>query len=388
MSIEQEIGLRNEHFGRLESFVLKDDEVQNRATVRRLNEALTVVRDGSMRNPYMMSFIYLPEFVPAPYPEKINHYFGTGFNEYQRQAISGAVGANGIFMIQGPPGTGKTQVIAEITAQEVVRGRKVLITSQGNKAVDNAFERISRYGFIRSLRIMSMSKESDYDISNLLPTFYSNIRESIRTRQEEFRDADFLARVRGDIARFNEGFVRYRQLEQSTRDRRNVKEKKAREAVTDLQRSLSTQKKKFENAYSEYYLILEKKERLAQFDLQELGERADEIRAMFPWIPAENADDMLFGPNGACRAIIAMTEEDAAELSQALQDPARSLEVSGWTVSRTFAKGDPAQIPAVRSRLTDILNVAESDLRSDMEQSEQRISELLSQDTDEVVSGE
>jgi len=64
-------------------------------------------------------------------------------NEKQKEAIKKALLSEDIFMIQGPPGTGKTEVIAEIAYQEAIRGKKVLITSQANMAVDNAIQRLN-----------------------------------------------------------------------------------------------------------------------------------------------------------------------------------------------------------------------------------------------------
>lgn len=385
-SIEEDIGERTAHFASLGTYVLKDNDISNRAAVKRLNEALNVVRDGAMRNPYMMSFLYLPEFVPAPFPERINHFFGSGFNEYQKKAISRAVGANGIYMIQGPPGTGKTQVIAEITAQEVVRGRKVLITSQGNKAVDNAFERISRYGFIRPLRIMSMSRESDYDVSNLLPKLYDSIRDALEEREHLLGEEGFSDGIRKDIQSFEDGYAEYHSLDVRTSTMRADAERKAKDAVADSQRTNSAQKRKCEGAYQEYYGLLDRKDRLMRFDKNELGPAADEIRAVFGWI--SDGGDILFGNEGACRALMNLTDEDAEDLSAALRDPARQHTVSGGIVARSFAGGDASSIPAVRSRLSDILNVAVSQLDRDIASQKENIDSIIRTRADEVPYSE
>jgi len=64
-------------------------------------------------------------------------------NYQQKEAVLKALASNEIFMIQGPPGTGKTSVISEIAYQETLKGKKVLITSESNDAIENAIERLS-----------------------------------------------------------------------------------------------------------------------------------------------------------------------------------------------------------------------------------------------------
>ena len=63
-------------------------------------------------------------------------------NDRQKEAIKKSLLSQDLFMIQGPPGTGKTEVISELAYQEAIRGKKVLIVSQANMAVDNAIQRL------------------------------------------------------------------------------------------------------------------------------------------------------------------------------------------------------------------------------------------------------
>jgi superfamily I DNA and/or RNA helicase len=51
---------------------------------------------------------------------------------------------NRLSVITGPPGSGKTQVILNILANAVVQGKKVLVASKNNKAVDNVKERFDK----------------------------------------------------------------------------------------------------------------------------------------------------------------------------------------------------------------------------------------------------
>jgi len=63
----------------------------------------------------------------------------------QAGAVMAGLTNNGITIIQGPPGTGKTTVISEIILQYLKRGKKVLLSSQTNSAVDNALAEVVKY---------------------------------------------------------------------------------------------------------------------------------------------------------------------------------------------------------------------------------------------------
>ena len=58
-------------------------------------------------------------------------------------------------LIQGPPGTGKTTVIAEAIYQLVSEGKRVLLASQSNDAIDNALERLAQSPRIRAIQLVS-----------------------------------------------------------------------------------------------------------------------------------------------------------------------------------------------------------------------------------------
>ena len=64
----------------------------------------------------------------------------TKLDDSQKKAIAEAMGAR-ISVITGAPGTGKTQVIENLLANALIRGKKVLVASKNNKAVDNVKER-------------------------------------------------------------------------------------------------------------------------------------------------------------------------------------------------------------------------------------------------------
>ena len=78
--------------------------------------------------------------------------FHNELNKFQKEAVTGAMTSNDLYVIQGPPGTGKTTVISEICHQNVKAGLRTLVASQANLAVDNALGRLLSHQDIRILR--------------------------------------------------------------------------------------------------------------------------------------------------------------------------------------------------------------------------------------------
>lgn len=70
--------------------------------------------------------------------------FRTELNPPQRDAVAFALLADDVAIIHGPPGTGKTTTLAEVIAQAVERGERVLACAASNTAVDNLLERLQR----------------------------------------------------------------------------------------------------------------------------------------------------------------------------------------------------------------------------------------------------
>ena len=70
--------------------------------------------------------------------------FRTELNPPQRDAVAFALLADDFAILHGPPGTGKTTTLAEVIAQAVDRGERVLACAASNTAVDNLLERLQR----------------------------------------------------------------------------------------------------------------------------------------------------------------------------------------------------------------------------------------------------
>ena len=80
-------------------------------------------------------------------------------NQSQTNAIVSGIQTNDVFLVMGPPGTGKTTVILEWVKFFVLKEHKrVLVSSQNNKAVDNVLTRLAEEKRIDTIRIGSESK--------------------------------------------------------------------------------------------------------------------------------------------------------------------------------------------------------------------------------------
>lgn len=133
----------------------------------------------------------------------------------QQDAINRATGSPDLFLVLGPPGTGKTTVILAWVRHLVAQGKRVLVTSQSNKAVDNVLERLARDAAIQCVRLGHEGKVSSsvqrYLIDNcaadLQEKFLANVGKALAdietctqwARDAErvlVRDAAYFARLR------------------------------------------------------------------------------------------------------------------------------------------------------------------------------------------------
>lgn len=98
----------------------------------------------------------------APLPETkirpLHDFLQNKMNEQQKQAVELALAVPDFFLLQGPPGTGKTTFISELCYQLVLQGKKVLVSSQSNLAVDNALSRLAENPKILAIRLGAEEK--------------------------------------------------------------------------------------------------------------------------------------------------------------------------------------------------------------------------------------
>lgn len=120
--------------------------------VRRLRRGFKDLQDGLAANANLEKILFEERPVVKITNRREPLEFETSLNEFQQEAVNGAMNASDLYVIQGPPGTGKTTVISEICNQAVKAGMRTLVASQANLAVDNALGRLLNNQDIRILR--------------------------------------------------------------------------------------------------------------------------------------------------------------------------------------------------------------------------------------------
>ena len=132
--------------------------------VNRQSTGVKRLKDGKARLENLDAVLFgdnnlrLPEFncnELIPLSECLNQEC---INHDQRLALARALRSPDCFFLLGPPGTGKTTFIAEFCFQAARAGKKVLIASQSNLAVDNALGRLQNRREILAIRFGDPSK--------------------------------------------------------------------------------------------------------------------------------------------------------------------------------------------------------------------------------------
>nr|WP_106778994.1 AAA domain-containing protein [Lysinibacillus timonensis] len=123
-----------------------------KSQLNRLLKGFERLKEGLAANANLENILFEDQPKVIERKQDVEIEFHNNLNEYQRDAVLGAISAEDLYVIQGPPGTGKTTVISEICYQNSKAGLKTLIASQSNLAVDNALGRLLSNKDIRILR--------------------------------------------------------------------------------------------------------------------------------------------------------------------------------------------------------------------------------------------
>ena len=165
--------------------------------IGRLRYGLQTFARGQAANPYLDVFLFdsSKARLPAINGETLytENLLQPSLNPEQKRAVEGVINSDDLYLIQGPPGTGKTTVIAEICYQNAIRGKKTLIASQTNLAVDNALGKLVHHPKIRALRKgneQSVQEEGKlFTENNVISTWLSKTSADCASRLESHTSA-------------------------------------------------------------------------------------------------------------------------------------------------------------------------------------------------------
>lgn len=188
--------------------------VQDFTLIRRFRNAIQDFKNGVCDSPNLPLWLFDATRARLPHQKdfrEITEWLDPQIakNQSQREAVKKMLAAPDLCLVQGPPGTGKTTVIAEAIYQIAKQGKRVLLASQSNDAVDNALERLQKDPAIRAVRMKNNARTISegglkYTESNILSEFYHTLAiktkekwlglwqtrdEEIRTCKKDYRDA-------------------------------------------------------------------------------------------------------------------------------------------------------------------------------------------------------
>lgn len=167
------------------------------AEIKKQRRGLERLQRGEAQNRNLSEFIFDPAQARVkPEGEKVvlspENMLLKSLNPSQIKAVEGALNCQDLFLIKGPPGTGKTTVIAEICYQLAKRGKRVLIASQTNLAVDNAISKIVHDPSIRVLRVGREGGIEQEGIKfvegEVVKTWLQNTANYCKSRMQKFKD--------------------------------------------------------------------------------------------------------------------------------------------------------------------------------------------------------
>lgn len=122
---------------------------------------------GTSVNLHLDSWLFNSQKARTPDGEQTIETTLANLNAEQRKAVARTLDAPDVYYLQGPPGTGKTTVIGEVCRQVVQQGKRCLVSSQANLAVDNALAGLVPKGetlpMVRPLRWLEERREREVE---------------------------------------------------------------------------------------------------------------------------------------------------------------------------------------------------------------------------------
>ncbi|MGG0669654.1 AAA domain-containing protein [Lederbergia citrisecunda] len=209
--------------------------------IRRLRKGFKDLQDGFAANPNLEKVLFEERPVVQITNKRQELEFHHPLNEFQREAVTGAMSAHDLYVIQGPPGTGKTTVISELCHQLMKAGQRTLVASQSNLAVDNALGRLLSDPGIRILRYgrtESIEEEGKRFIEENVASYWRDETLADVNEQREKR-AEHEQEIAEEIGRLEEE-IQHMQTEREEMDRRIAEKRAAETDMKDLREERSS----------------------------------------------------------------------------------------------------------------------------------------------------
>lgn len=160
--------------------------------IKRMSKGMQRLKDRRhLLNPALPDFLFDGRYA-TPVKDRVRLTRGQVLvdeifkNPSQLRAVEGALSAPDLFLVQGPPGTGKTSIIAEICYQFARQGKRILISSQANLAVDNALARIVKHKDVRVIRLGASERVEeegrDFIEENVVRTWLGDTRRLLANK--------------------------------------------------------------------------------------------------------------------------------------------------------------------------------------------------------------
>ena len=254
-----------------------------KSQLNRLLKGFERLKEGLAANPNLENILFedTPKIVTNTANIEVD--FHNNLNEYQRDAVIGALSAEDLYVIQGPPGTGKTTVISEICYQNAKSGLKTLIASQSNLAVDNALGRLlsnKDIRILRSGRTDSIEEEGKKFIEENVASYwkkqtYEAISHEIQTHPEKEQQLNQeIEQVQSEIQSF---IQKEQKLEEQIREKEAAQARIATltEEISQLKKQIIPLKKEREKTEQALEKLNTSKEQLASKIVEFEGELAD-----------------------------------------------------------------------------------------------------------------
>lgn len=286
-------------------YIVYDDRAES-AKLKRQKDALENFYNGNVKNPYLSTYLFAPETLPEiSYKTDDWTWYLESLNDKQKEAVRKAVASNGLFLLQGPPGTGKTQVIAETVAHLVKDGKKVLVSSETHKAIDNVFERLPKVADIVPIRLIGAksNKNSEYTPKYLVDNFYKNISTNMNNIVEKYKNfEEYRISFKDNI---DELYLLKAKIDKSTKQYESTKKSiaKLNKQINDLNKQISSKEECRENKREEIDVLNRTKRQVDKynFDIERddikkdiIAKYFEEIKQLFgQGFQQNNLDDLI-----------------------------------------------------------------------------------------------